>query len=191
MPAFRRCGPSRLPAAGSGRPIALDARLGRIRQIADLARIVGQMVQLILAPGSKCRTSFHSGVRIIRIRATWPWCMSYWPKSVSSQGGGLAAQQRDEAPAPDFEVRRHAQPGHFQDRWEHVEVRDDPIDCRARRDHARPAHQERHADRVVEHVRPVAGLSLDEPGGVAFVPEPMLADHVTVIAGEDHDRAAG
>ena len=96
-----------------------------------------------------------------------------------------------EAPPPNLEIFGHSEAGDLQDRREHIEVRDDSFDSCSRRDHSGPAHQERDPDRVIEHVGPETFFTFHQPRGVAFVPEPVLADHVTVVAREDDDRSRG
>ena len=130
-------------------------------QVAGLARIFRQMIELVLAlrarNGAPVSTrafgSFASGrsgngaCRTGR-RACHPRAAC---SGLARAGRGSCLGSRDclACPVP-----------HLEDRRQQVEVRDDSVDGRSGRDHARPAHEERHADRVVKHVGAVALSSL-------------------------------
>ena len=116
--------------------------------------------------------------------------MSYCPNRVSSQVGVFDLEQWDDASSSDLEIARRAKACDFKNRRKDIKVRHGVRDDRSRCDHAGPAvggvrGSRRHTcwgDTL---------FAFDEPGRVAFVPKSMLADHVAVVAGEDHGGSLG
>ena len=118
-PLYRRSGSSNLRKPPS-QSVALGTmdRLGRTCQVVGLARVFGQVVQLVLAFWSKCGTSFHWACGSSASGRLDRGACHIVQTACRPRGDVLASQQRKETSSPDFEVRRGPRPDYFQDCWE-------------------------------------------------------------------------
>ena len=184
--AGRRSGPSR-PRGCAAPALGLVFGFRGTSQVMRLARIFRQVIKLVLPAGLemthqlplRCSNHPHPGDLVMMHVVL--------AKSVSSHKPLLVCAKWNEAPPPDLEVARCTPDRKLPELSEANRDRDTfgLSSCRP----SRPAaHDERHPDRIVKHVGAKSVLALGQPGGVAFVPEPVVADHITVIAGENNDR---